>query len=108
MQFIYNTPEILILDDSASSIDVETETRIQDALESQSHGRTCLVVAQRISTVLKADKIVVIDNGRIAAEGTHQELMRYSPIYQEIYESQIGNGIAIQDTTTGDMGVIKT
>jgi ATP-binding cassette subfamily B protein len=86
-------PRILILDDSTSSVDVETETKIQDALEGQHQGRhTSLVVAQRISTVLKADKIVVIDEGRIAAEGTHRELLQSSPIYQEIYDSQLGNG----------------
>lgn len=85
-------PKILILDDSTSSVDVETETMIQDALNARMHQHTCLVVAQRISTVLKADKIVVIDKGRIAAEGTHRELMKTSPIYREIYESQLGNG----------------
>jgi ATP-binding cassette, subfamily B, multidrug efflux pump len=85
-------PRILILDDSTSSVDVETETKIQDALAAQRARTTTLVVAQRISTVLKADKIVVIDEGRIAAEGTHAELMQSSPIYQEIYESQLGNG----------------
>jgi ATP-binding cassette subfamily B protein len=55
--------------------------------------RTSFVVAQRISTVLKADKIVVIDKGQIAAEGTHRELLKSSPIYQEIFASQLGNGI---------------
>jgi ATP-binding cassette subfamily B protein len=54
--------------------------------------RTSIVVAQRISTVLNADKIVVIDKGQIAAEGTHVELIKSSKIYQEIYESQLGNG----------------
>ena len=86
-------PRILILDDSTSSVDVETETKIQDALEEQLHDHTTLVVAQRISTVLKADKIVVLEHGRIAAEGTHRELMQRSPIYQEIYASQLGEGI---------------
>lgn len=85
-------PRILILDDSTSAVDVETETKIQDALERQMRQHTTLVVAQRISTVLKADKIVVIDRGRIAAEGTHRDLMQCSPIYQEIYASQLGNG----------------
>lgn len=85
-------PRILILDDSTSAVDVETETKIQDALEQQMGHQTTLVVAQRISTVLKADKIVVIDKGRIAAEGTHRELLYSSPIYQEIYASQLGNG----------------
>lgn len=84
-------PKILILDDSTSAVDVETETRIQDALEEQMGRRTTLVVAQRISTVLKADKIVVLDRGRIAAEGTHRELVETSPVYREIFESQLGN-----------------
>jgi ATP-binding cassette subfamily B multidrug efflux pump len=91
-------PKILILDDSTSSVDVETETKIQNALESQMRQHTSLVVAQRISTVLKADKIAVIDNGHIAAEGTHQELMQSSPIYQEIYESQLGSGFRLEET----------
>ena len=98
-------PQILILDDSTSSVDVETETKIQDALEAQLHHHTSLVVAQRISTVLKADKIIVIDKGRIAAEGTHQELMRSSPIYQEIYESQLGNGFQLAETEGSDLDV---
>jgi ATP-binding cassette subfamily B protein len=85
-------PKILILDDSTSSVDVETENKIQEALEKTEHQHTSFVVAQRISTVLNADKIIVIDKGRIAAQGTHQELIRTSPIYQEIYESQLGNG----------------
>jgi ATP-binding cassette subfamily B protein len=85
-------PEILILDDSTSSVDVETETKIQDALEELIKSSTTFVVAQRISTVLRADKIIVIDRGKIVAEGTHQELMKSSPIYQEIYDSQLGNG----------------
>jgi ATP-binding cassette subfamily B multidrug efflux pump len=90
-------PKILILDDSTSSVDVDTETKIQDALESQMRQHTTLVVAQRISTVLKADKIVVIDNGLIAAEGTHKELMQSSPIYHEIYESQLGGGFHLEE-----------
>ena len=85
-------PKILILDDSTSSVDVETETKIQDALQEMMKNRTSFVVAQRISTVLRADKIIVIDDDRIAAEGTHAELIHTSPIYQEIYESPLGNG----------------
>ncbi len=88
-------PAILILDDSTSAVDVETEARIQDALEEIMRGRTSFVIAQRISTVLKADKILVLDDGQIAAEGTHGDLMQNSPIYREIYDSQLGNGVAI-------------
>ena len=83
-------PRILILDDSTSAVDVETETKIQDALEQTAPDSITFVVAQRISTVLKADKIVVIDKGAVAAMGTHRELMASSPIYQEIYDSQLG------------------
>jgi ATP-binding cassette, subfamily B, multidrug efflux pump len=89
-------PSILILDDSTSSVDVETETRIQEAMEALMHGRTNFVVAQRISTVLNADKIIVIDKGRVAAEGTHSELIQTSPIYQEIFDSQLGNGVRVE------------
>jgi ATP-binding cassette subfamily B multidrug efflux pump len=85
-------PAVLILDDSTSSVDVETETRIQDALDTFMHGRTCFVIAQRISTVLTADKILVLDDGKIAAEGAHSELLAASPIYREIYASQLGDG----------------
>jgi ATP-binding cassette subfamily B protein len=83
---------ILILDDSTSSVDVETETKIQDALDSLLKDTTTIMVAQRISTVLRADKIIVIDRGKIAAEGTHRELMKSSEVYREIYESQLGEG----------------
>jgi ATP-binding cassette subfamily B protein len=85
-------PRILILDDSTSSVDVETEARIQEGLEKVMVDRTSFIIAQRISTVLTADKIVVLDRGRIVTEGTHSELMRSSPVYREIYESQLGSG----------------
>jgi len=86
-------PAVLILDDSTSSVDVETETKIQAALADWMQGRTCIVVAQRISTVLKADKIIVLEKGRILAQGTHRQLLKTSTIYQEIYASQLGTGI---------------
>ncbi len=86
-------PTVLILDDSTSSVDVETEIKIQDALEDVMKDRTSFVIAQRISTVLNAHKILVLDDGQIAAEGTHSELLVSSPIYREIYESQLGNGV---------------
>jgi len=86
-------PRVLILDDSTSAVDVETEAKIQAALEELMADRTSFVIAQRISTVLDADKIIVLDRGQIAATGTHAELMASSPIYQEIYASQLGNGV---------------
>ena len=90
-------PKVLILDDSTSVVDVETEAKIEAALERLTNNCTTFVIAQRISTVLNADKIVVLDRGQIAAEGTHAELMASSPIYQEIYESQLGNREAYND-----------
>jgi ATP-binding cassette subfamily B multidrug efflux pump len=87
-------PDVLIFDDSTSAVDVETETKIQDALAEKSHGRTTFIVAQRVSTVLKADTIVVLERGRVVATGTHPELMADSAVYQEIYASQLGGGIA--------------
>ena len=83
-------PRILILDDSTSAVDIETETRIQEGLAADDPARITLVVAQRISTVLKADEIIVLDKGRIAARGRHGDLIQSSPIYREIYDSQLG------------------
>ena len=85
-------PAVLLLDDSTSAVDVETEARIQAALAERQGQQTRFVVAQRISSVLGADKILVLDDGRIAAEGTHAELVETSPIYREIYESQMEHG----------------
>ncbi len=90
-------PAILILDDSTSAVDVETETRIQDALGELMHGRTAFIVAQRISTVLNADKILVLENGQLVAEGTHQTLIQSSPVYRQIYESQLGSPDHVPD-----------
>ena len=89
-------PAILILDDSTSSVDVETETKIQDALKSWLEDSTTFVVAQRISTVLHADQILVVDEGKVVAQGTHPELIQSSPVYQEIYASQLGAGVKVE------------
>jgi ATP-binding cassette subfamily B multidrug efflux pump len=86
-------PAVLILDDSTSAVDVETESRIEAALDRLTENSTRFVIAQRISTVLKADKILVLDDGVIAAEGRHQDLLSSNPIYREIFESQLGNGV---------------
>ena len=82
-------PRILILDDSTSSVDLETEYRIQTALSRLMQGRTSFVIAQRIATVLNADQILVLDKGRIVARGIHEELLRDSEIYADIYYSQL-------------------
>jgi len=82
-------PHILILDDSTSSVDLATEAQIQHALDELMKGRTSFVIAQRISTVLHADQILVLEKGEIVARGTHQELMEDSAIYAEIYNSQL-------------------
>ena len=82
-------PRILILDDSTSSVDVRTEVSIQKALDKLMRGRTSFVIAQRISTVLNADKILVLEKGRVVAEGRHADLIEDSPIYADIYRSQL-------------------
>jgi len=82
-------PRILILDDSTSSVDLATESLIQVALDKLMEGRTSFVIAQRISTVMTADKILVLDKGEVVAIGKHTDLMENEPIYAEIYNSQI-------------------
>lgn len=81
-------PRILILDDSTSSVDAETEYKIQQAMKELMAHRTSFVIAQRISTVRDADKILLLERGRLAAQGTHQELLRTSELYVEILETQ--------------------
>jgi ATP-binding cassette subfamily B protein len=83
-------PHILILDDSTSAVDVATESRIQAALATMIPRTTRLIVAQRISTVLMADKIILLDKGEIVEMGNHQDLIARSPLYMEIFESQLG------------------
>ena len=82
-------PRILILDDATSSVDTETEQQIQAALSNLMKGRTCFIIAQRVSTVRTADQILVIDRGKLVAEGQHQELIRESGIYADIYYRQL-------------------
>lgn len=90
-------PRLLILDDSTSSVDLVTEYRIQKALDNLMRGRTSFVIAQRISTVLNADQILVLDKGQIVASGRHEDLMEHSAIYAEIYHSQLVGDAAIED-----------
>ena len=79
-------PRVLILDDATASVDASTEARIRLGLREAMHGRTTLIIAHRLSTIALADEIVVLDEGRIAARGTHDELLKTSAVYREIYE----------------------
>jgi ATP-binding cassette subfamily B protein len=86
---LLKNPRILILDDATASVDTQTEQQIQLALQQLMRGRTSFVIAQRLSTLRAADLILVLENGRIAARGTHQELLRQSGLYAEIYARQL-------------------
>ena len=83
-------PKILILDDSTSAVDTATEKQIRTALTEDFTGVTKIIIAQRISSVMEADQIAIMNEGEIVAVGTHEELLGVSPEYQEIYESQMG------------------
>ena len=81
-------PEILIFDDSTSALDLGTEARLQEALRKNLRGTTVIMIAQRIASVKNADRILLLDNGTIAAEGRHETLLKESALYREIYASQ--------------------
>jgi len=83
-------PEILILDDCTSAVDVATEEKIREALKKYSVGLTSLIIAQRITSVIAADKIIVLDNGLVAGIGRHEELMESCEVYKDIFHSQLG------------------
>lgn len=83
-------PEILILDDSTSAVDVATESKIREALKTYSKDMTCIIIAQRITSVMSTDKIIVLDNGKIVGNGPHDKLIQSCEVYQDIFRSQIG------------------
>jgi ABC-type multidrug transport system fused ATPase/permease subunit len=86
---LLTNPRILILDDSLSFVDAKTEQAIQEAIDEALKGRTCFIIAQRLSTIKNADRIMVLDKGEIAEFGTHSELMAKGQIYKKIYETQL-------------------
>ena len=86
-------PKILILDEATSALDSISENAIQDALEAMMKGRTSIVIAHRLSTILKADQILVVSGGKIAEQGTHEELLALNGIYRELYETQFRKAI---------------
>ena len=89
---VLKKPEILIFDDSTSALDLKTEAMLYKAMRKDFPNTTKIIIAQRIASVKDADRIVVIDKGRIAACGTHRELLENSPVYQDIYNSQLKKG----------------
>jgi ATP-binding cassette subfamily B protein len=82
-------PSVLILDDSTSAVDTTTEAKIREAFNGHLKATTKIIIAQRISSIQSADKIILLDNGEIIGQGTHDDLMKKNPVYQEIYNSQL-------------------
>ncbi|MDR2976438.1 MAG: ABC transporter ATP-binding protein/permease [Streptococcaceae bacterium] len=85
---VIKDPKILILDDSTSALDARSEALVQEALNKDLEHTTTIIIAQKISSVVHADNILVLDEGRLVGQGTHHELLKTTPVYQEIYETQ--------------------
>ena len=85
---LLKNPKVMILDDSTSAVDTATESAIRDALRTRYKNITTIIIAQRITSVMDADKIIVLDEGRVNGFDTHEELMKSNEIYREVYESQ--------------------
>ena len=101
-------PRILILDDATSSVDATTEARIKDALREVMDGRTTFVIAHRLSTIALADEIVVLEEGRVAARGSHDELLESSELYREIAEKGLPDQVFLNRKpveTTAEAGL---
>ena len=89
LKMLYRENEILIFDDSFSALDFKTDREVRDALAKEAKGSTKLIVAQRIGTIMNADRIIVLDDGKVVGQGTHQELLDTCDVYRQIAESQL-------------------
>ena len=98
---ILKDPKILILDEATSALDSISESAIQEALDHLMEGRTSIVIAHRLTTILKADKILVVDSGVIAEQGTHEELLALGGIYKELYETQFRLVLNMENNSDG-------
>ncbi|MFQ6076595.1 MAG: ABC transporter ATP-binding protein, partial [Candidatus Bathyarchaeia archaeon] len=96
-------PRILILDDSTSSVDVETELEIRKAIRALLEGRTTFIITQRLSTIRDADRIVVLEDGRVVEEGSHEQLLARGGVYARIYETQLApqEEVSAQEASEG-------
>jgi len=92
---IASKPDIIILDDVTSSLDATTEQRIVEGLYKELRDRTAVIISQKINTIQYTDRIVVLEDGRIIADGTHDELLQSCAVYRTIYETQTGTVAAI-------------
>jgi ABC-type multidrug transport system fused ATPase/permease subunit len=85
---LVNQPDILILDDVTSSLDAQTERELVANLKRELSGKTVMAISQKVNTVMHADRVIVLEEGRIEAEGTHESLLESSPVYREMHETQ--------------------
>ncbi len=83
-------PDILVMDDATSAVDQETNTAIQDALVKNRRNRSTIIISQRVPNIMDCDQIIVMQNGRITARGTHDELVKSSPFYAQLVQTQLG------------------
>jgi ATP-binding cassette subfamily B protein len=98
---LLKNPKVLILDDSTSAVDTATDARIRKAMREAIPGTTKIIIAQRISSIQDADRIIVLDDGEINAFDTHENLLKNNEIYREVYESQTGGGKDFDETEVG-------